>query len=290
MHIAGFGLWLVLAAAEALAPAPAYRLGPGDVVDIAVFEVEELSKPATVAPDGTVTLPLVGVVELSGLTTRQAGERLRDLYANHWIRNPQIAVAVREYHSQPVVVLGAVAKPGVYQLRGRRRLSDVLAVAEGLAPEAGSEITILRPRPPGPGQILTVATRDLIVDNPWVEAGDTVRVSKAGIVYVVGEVERAGGFPLKDQEAITVLQALSLAGGLRPTAARQQARIIRTPTGGPREEIPVRVADILNGQAPDLALAPNDVLFIPHSQARRAAARAAEAAIQLATGVVIWRR
>ncbi len=290
MHIAGFGLWLALAAADVLAPTAAYRLGPGDVIDIAVFEVEELSKPAILAPDGTVTLPLVGVVELGGLSTREAGERLRSLYADHWIRNPQIAVAVREYHSQPVVVLGAVARPGVYQLRGRRRLSDVLAVAEGLAPDAGSEITILRPRPPGPDQILSVATRDLIADNPWVEALDTVRVSKAGIVYVVGEVERAGGFPLKDQEAITVLRALSLAAGLRPTAARQQARIIRTTAGGARREVPVRVEDILNGRAPDLRLEPNDVLFIPHSQARRAAARAAEAAIQMATGVIIWRR
>jgi polysaccharide export outer membrane protein len=288
MHSAGLGLWLALAAAEALAPTATYRLGPGDVIDIAVFEVEELSKPAILAPDGTVTL--VGAVELGGPTARQAGERLRTLYANHWIRNPQIAVAVREYHSQPVVVLGAVARPGVYQLRGRRRLSDVLAVAEGLAPDAGSEITILRPRPPAGDQILTVATRDLMVDNPWVEALDTVRVSKAGIVYVVGEVERAGGFPLKDQEAITVLKALSLAARLRPTAARQQARIIRTTTGGAREEVPVRVGDILDGRAPDLVLAPHDVLFIPHSQARRAAARAAEAAIQLAAGVVIWRR
>lgn len=289
MHSAGWCAWLALAAAEALAPTDAYRLGPGDVIDIAVFEIEELSKPAVVAPDGTVTLPLVGVVSLGGLSTRQAGERLRALYANNLIRDPQIAVSVREYHSEPVAVLGAVARPGIYQLRGRRRWSEVLALAGGLAPEAGSEITIVRPRPGGADQILTAALGDPIVQNPWIEAHDTVRVAKAGVVYVVGEVGRAGGFPLKDQEAITVLKALSLAAGLRPTAAPQKARIIRT-TGGVRQEVPVRVGDILGGRAPDLTLGPEDILFLPHSQAKGAAARAAEAAIQMATGVIIWRR
>ena len=273
----------------------AYRLGPGDVVEITVFEVEELSKPAVLSSDGTVALPLVGVVELGGLTTREAAARLRELYANDLIRDPQIAVSVKEFHSQPVAILGAVTKPGVYQLRGPRRLSDVLALAEGLAPEAGSEIVIARPLPAGDERNMTVATRDLlslngqIESNPWVQAHDTIRVSKAGVVYVVGDVGRAGGFPLKDQEQITVLKALSLAEGLRRTAAPQKARIIRT-RDGERQETPVRVRDILEGRATDLPLAPNDVLFIPNSQAKSAMGRAVEAAIQVSTGVIIWRR
>src|SRR5712692_5995474 len=200
--------------AEGFAANTAYRLGPGDAIDIAVFEVEELSKPAVIAPDGTAALPLIGVVKLGGLTAQQAAARLRELYAHNLIRDPQISVSVKEYRSQPVSVLGAVAKPGVYQLRGPRRLSDVLALAGGLAPEAGSEITIQRQE-----EVLRVATRG--EDNPWIEGSDTVRVSKAGVVYVVGEVGRAGGFPLKDQEQITVLKALSLAEGLRRYAAPQ---------------------------------------------------------------------
>ena len=268
--------------AEGFAANTAYRLGPGDAIDIAVFEVEELSKPAVLAPDGTAALPLIGVVKLGGLTTQQAAARLRELYANNLIRDPQISVSVKEYRSQPVSVLGAVAKPGVYQLRGPRRLSDVLALAGGLAPEAGSEITIQRQE-----EVLRVATRG--ENNPWIEGGDAVRVSKAGVVYVVGEVGRAGGFPLKDQEQITVLKALSLAEGLRRYAAPQRARIIRN-RDGRQQETPVKLRDILEGRAPDAPLAPDDILFIPNSQAKTAMGRMAEAAIQAGTGVVIWRR
>src|SRR5712692_8972352 len=199
---------------ESFAPNVAYRLGPGDVIDVNVFEVEDLSKPVVISPEGAAAFPLVGAVELAGLTTSQAAARLRQLYSKNLIRDPQISVSVKEYHSQPVSILGAVAKPGVYQLRGPRRLSNVLALAGGLAPEAGSEITIQRQE-----EVLRVATRG--EDNPWIEGSDTVRVSKAGVVYVVGEVGRAGGFPLKDQEQITVLKALSLAEGLRRYAAPQ---------------------------------------------------------------------
>jgi polysaccharide export outer membrane protein len=275
---------LCLLQAAGLPPDAAYRLGPGDVIDIAVFEVEELSKPAVLAPDGTVHLPLIGAVELAGLTTHQAALRLRERYAQNLIRDPQIAVSVREYHSQPVTVLGAVVRPGVYQLRGPRPLRDVLALAEGLAPDAGGEITIVRG-----SRTFTIETARLLADDPGVEPHDTIRVTKAGLIYVVGEVGRAGGFPLREPQPVTVLKALSLAEGLRRTAAPQRSRIIRT-AGGRRQEIPVRLGDVLAGRAADPALVPGDVLFVPHSQAKGAALRAAEAAVQVATGVIIWRR
>jgi polysaccharide export outer membrane protein len=273
-----------------------YRLGAGDVIDIAVFEVAELSKPAVVSPDGAVLLPLIGAVEVAGLTPPEAARRLRDLYADDLIRDPQISVAVREYHSQPVVVLGAVAKPGVYQLRGPRRLSDVLALAAGLAPDAGSEISIARPLATGDEQSFEVPVAGLLSlagrpeHNPWVQAHDTVRVARAGVVYVVGEVVRAGGFPLKNQETMTVLQALSLAEGLKRTAAPQRATILHRAGNGAPRETPVKIRDVLAGRAPDPSLGPSDVLFVPDSQARTAAGRAAEAAIQITTGVIIWRR
>lgn len=280
---------------ESFAPNVAYRLGPGDVIDVNVFEVEELSKPAVISPEGAAAFPLLGAVELSGLTTGQAAARLRELYSKNLIRNPQIAVSVKEYHSQPVSILGAVARPGVYQLRGPRRLSDVLALAEGLAPDAGPEVAIHRPLAEAGEQTFTVLTRNLLAgdapgeNNPWVQGGDTVRVSKAGVVYVVGEVGRPGGFPIKDQEQITVLKALSLAEGLRRTAAGQRARVIRSRDGA-RQETPVRLSDVLAGREPDVPLAAGDILFVPNSQARTAMGRAAEAAVQVTTGVLIWRR
>ena len=277
-----------------LAANAGYRLGPGDVLEIIVFEVEELSKPAVISPDGAVVLPLIGAVEVAGLTTREAAARLRELYSNNLIRDPQIAVSVKEYHSQPVTVLGAVAKPGVYQLRGPRRLSDVIALAEGLAGDAGGHISISRPTPAGEETIAAptaglLSFSDRLENNPWVQAHDTIRVSKAGIVYVVGDVGRPGGFPFKDQEQLTVLKAISLAEGLRRTAAAQKSRILRG-RGAEQQEIPVRVRDILDGRAPDQALVPNDILFIPNSQAKGAMARGAEAALQIATGVIIFRR
>ena len=302
------GICIVLAAAvwaadmkrasdrsDGFAANAAYRLGPGDVIDINVFEVEELSKPAVIAPDGTVTLPLIGALEMGGLTTQQAAERLRRLYREDYIRDPQVSVIVKEYHSQPVSVLGAVTRPGVYQLRGPRRLSDILALAEGLAPDSGAEVTISRPLADGSEQRLTVATHDLLSlngrdePNPFVEGGDTIRVSKAGIVYVVGEVGRPGGFPLKDQEQITALKALALAEGLRRTASAQRSKIIRN-VGVERQETAIRLNDVLEGRQPDVSLAPGDILFVPNSQARSALGRGAEAAIQVATGVIIWRR
>lgn len=277
------------------APNAAYRLGPGDVIDITVFEVEELSRPAAISPDGTVALPLIGVVKLGGLTTRQAAAYLCRLYNQNLLRNPQISVSVKEYHSQPVSVLGGVVRPGIYQLRGPRRLSDLLALAQGLAPDAGDEIVVERPPSNGPQETLRVPARGLLrhqgqpENNPWVEGGDTIRVAKAGLVYVVGEVGRAGGFPIKDQEPVTVLKALSLAEGLRREAAPQRARIIRQRDSA-RQETPIRLRDILEGRAPDVPLDPGDILFVPNSQARTVMGRAAEAAIQTATGVVIWRR
>src|SRR5579885_1362154 len=273
-----------------LAATADYRLGPGDVLEITIFEVEELSKPAVIAPDGAAVLPLIGAVKLSGLTPREAAARLVALYGNGLLRNPQISVTVKEYHSQPVSVLGAVGKPGIYQLRGFRKLSEVLALAGGLAADSGSVITISRP-----AETISVATRDLLrspggrEDGPWVQGGDMIRVSKADVVYVAGEVARPGGFPLKDQQQITVLKAISLAEGLRRDAAPQKAKILHS-GGGTRQETPVKLLDILNGRGPDVALAPDDILFVPNSRAKSAMARAPEAAIQVTTGVIIWRR
>jgi polysaccharide export outer membrane protein len=279
---------------DAFAATPGYSLGGGDVIDVSVFEVAELSRTAVISPDGTVTLPLIGTVKLGGLTTQAATARLAELYGDNLVRNPQVSVTVKEYHSQPVSVLGAVNSPGVYQLRGARKLSDVVALAQGLSAESGGEISIHRKGASGTENTVAVSTRDLLrlsgreEDNPWVQGGDTVRVAKAGVVYVVGEVIKAGGFQLKDQEQITVLKAVSLAEGLRRDAAPQKARIIRK-EGAEKHELPVKLRDILDGRAPDTPLLAGDILFVPNSQAKTAMGRVAEAAIQMTTGLVIWR-
>jgi polysaccharide biosynthesis/export protein len=298
-----------------LGPAGPYRVGPGDVLDIAVFEVDELSKPATVGPRGTLVLPLLGELPVEGLTAPEIAARLETLYGESLLRDPQISVAVKAYRSQPVSIFGAVERPGIYQLQGRRRLLEVLAMAGGLAKDSGDEIRITRragrapgqptapeaapldaePGQPAPAsQEITVSVRGLLAgrsetsDNPWIEPYDVVRVAKTGLVYVLGAVTRPGGYPI-EQESMTVLRAISLAQGLDAGAAPQKARLIRQ-QGVDRREISIAINDILRGEAADAALENNDILFVPDSRAKGALHRGAEAAIQLATGVIIWRR
>jgi polysaccharide export outer membrane protein len=307
-----------------IGPAGPYRIGPGDVLEITVFEVEELSKPATVGPRGILVLPLLGEVEVQGLTPLEVAGRLEELYGESLLRDPQISVEVRDYRSQPVSVLGAVERPGIYQLQGRRRLLEVLAIAGGLANNSGDEIRITRHGSdlaaamsstvaPAPGaeaaagsppvvagndartvEEIAVSIRRLLTDpgetpdNPWIEPYDVIRVAETGLVYVLGAVERPGGYPI-ERESMTVLRAISLAQGLGRRAAPQKARVIRQQGGG-KQEILVPIGDILRGEAFDAPLEDNDILFVPDSRAKSALHRGAEAAIQLATGVIIWRR
>ena len=293
------------------------------MVQITVFEVDELSQPAVVGSQGSIPLPLVGEVNVEGLTTSEIEGKLKLLYGRDLLRDPQISVRVEEFRSQPVSILGAVREPGVYQLQGRRRLLDVLAIAGGLSPEVGETITISRPRVgspvsdeldlpissspvqatsppdtgdrPGRSKEMRVFVRDLLtgapgaVNNPLIEPHDVIQVAKAGVVYVLGAVKQPGGFPIKDQEKVTVLRAISLAAGLDGHAAPQRSRIIRQ-LGAEKFEVPVAVRDILNGRARDIELETNDILFIPDSRAKNALSRGADAAIQMATGLVIWRR
>ena len=142
---------------------------------------------------------------------------------------------------------------------------------------------------------MRVSVRDLLTGaageagNPLVEPHDVIQVAKAGVVYVLGAVKQPGGFPIKDQEKVTVLRALSLAAGLDGKAAPQKSRIIRQ-IGVEKIEVLVPVRDILRGRTPDVELETNDILYIPDSRAKNALSRGTEAAVQMATGLVIWRR
>jgi polysaccharide export outer membrane protein len=276
-------------------PAGPYRVGPGDVLDITVFEVDELSKPATVGPRGTLVLPLLGEVQAEGLTPLEIAAQLEKLYGETLLRDPQISVAVRDYRSQPVSVVGAVVRPGIYQLQGRRRLLDVLAMAGGLANDSGDEIRVARQgEKAAPSEELALSLRALLAgpsdarNNPWIEPYDVISVAKTGLVYVLGAVARPGGYPI-EQESMSVLRAISLAQGLDSRAAPQKARVIRQ-QGAAKQEMEVPINDILRGAAADAPLQDNDILFVPDSRAKSALHRGAEAAIQLATGVIIWRR
>ena len=293
----------------------AYPIGHGDVLDVTVFEVEELSQSVVVGPSGTISLPLVGEVAVGALTTAQVETTLKRLYGRGLLRDPQISVRVVEFHSRPVSVLGAVREPGVYQLQGRRRLVEVLAMAGGLSDEAGETVTISRramssaPAMAADTAAVNDAAHDEVMErsefriplrevlrlreedgsNPFIEPYDTVQVEKAGLIYVLGAVKQPGGFPVRQQEDMTVLRAVSLAGGLARHSAPQKSRVIR-PTDSGKQEIPIRIREILSGRRADSPLRVNDVLFVPDSRAKSALTRSSEAVLQMLTGIVIWRR
>ncbi len=286
-----------------------YLLGPGDQLGIHVLDLDEVSdKPVRIDPSGTVDLPLIGRITAAGLTLDQFRDALTKRLSKY-IESPQIAINVLEYHSQPVSILGAVNNPGVHQLTGPKRLLDVVSLAGGFRQDAGSKLTITRqlhwgtlPLPnartdsSGQFSVAEVSVGSLTaaknpVENIFVKPNDTVSVPKAELVYVMGQVKKAGGFELTSRDSISLLKALALAEGLDHDASPKKARIMRASAlqTSNVNEVPVDLQRILEGKAPDVQLHADDVLFIPSNLAQSATRRAAEAALQIATGVVIYR-
>ena len=286
-----------------------YILGPDDQILIRALYAEEISeKPVMIGTNGHISLPMVGRLRASGLTVEQLETEIVSRL-KPYMQDPQISVSVVEFRSQPVSVLGAVANSGVVQLRGHKTLFEVISEAGGLKNEAGNTIRITRRKEFGPiplasavadrsGQfsVAEVSVKSVMEarnpqENIEVKPKDVVSIPRAELIYVIGSVKRAGGFVLNEREHISVLQALSMAEGLDRVASGGNARILRSSDGAStRTEIPVDVNKILAGKTSDVSMLANDILFIPNSAAKSATLRGVEAAIQVATGVVIWRR
>ncbi|HEY3836152.1 MAG TPA: polysaccharide biosynthesis/export family protein [Bryobacteraceae bacterium] len=282
-------------------------MGPGDVIAIHALHVPEIARePMKLAEDGSIDLPMIGHIKAAGLTPVQLSAEIRNRLDN-FVKQPEVSVDVLEVKSRPVSVIGALKSPGVYQLSSTRHLLEILAAAGGVEETAGSVIHVSRPRESGPipvpgatetadSYLARISLPDLVEgrcpeSNIVILPHDVITVPRAKLVYVVGEVHKAGGFVLKERENISVLQAISLAEGLTVTAGSKNARIIRpSEDGSARAELPVNVKNILAGKAEDLALHPNDILFIPNSAAKNATLRGVETAIQVGTGLVIWHR
>lgn len=286
-----------------------YVLGPDDHIRIWIFGMEEVAvTPLRVDSGGHIDVPIAGRIKVSGLTVDQLkaslGERLKKE-----LKRPEVSVSVSEYGSQPVSVIGAVTTPGVHQIRGRKSLAELIAMAGGLRADAGCCIRIARDREressPLPNAITTpdskftvasLRVKDLLeaknpADNILIRPHDVITVPTAEMIYVMGAVRKPGGFILHERENLSVLQALSLAEGYGTTPAPGSARILRNePNSAQRIEIPVDLGKVMAGKAEDFKMRSNDILYIPASNGKRAALRAVEAAIYAATGVVIWRR
>jgi len=272
-------------AGNAAAPS-GYVLGPDDQIAIRAFDGFDIGdKPVLIGTNGNITLPLIGRVKAAGLTVEQLETELASRL-KAYVQEPQISVTVTEFRSQPVSVFGAVATPGVVQLRGHKTLYEVLSMAGGPRETAGATVSIIRllengpiPLPtagPDPTGRYSSAELDIqeILDgkhpaaNIEIKPHDVISVSQgnARMVYVVGDVQRAGAFNLGSQQTISVLSALSLAGGFGRTAKPEKARIFRpAPDRQKHEEIAVDIKQILAGKAEDIGLRPEDVLVVPTS-------------------------
>lgn len=266
--------------------ASAVRLGPGDLIEVSVYNVPELSTKIRVSTRGDINLPLINYVHVDGLTIDEAESVIeRRLDSGGFVKNPHVQIFIQEYTSQGASVLGEVAKPGIYPILGGQKLFSLLSSAGGFTDRAGSSITITHhDQPP-----ITVAISRNLEDHPQsnvaILPGDTVVVRRADVVYVVGDVNRPSGF-LMDSGHISVLQAIALAGGVNSTAKINGARIVRRgPTG--LTMVPVPLKQLMEAKANDLPMNADDILFVPTSSRKRMQARTADAAVQLATSVGI---
>jgi polysaccharide export outer membrane protein len=257
-----------------------YRIGKSDQVEVAVFGADVFSGTFRVEESGDIAMPLLGSVAAAGKTPPELEEHLRGLLTETYMRDPSVTVRIAEMQSHGVSVVGAVGRPGVYQLPGPSSLLEVLAMAEGLTAEAGNRVFVLRRS--GSNDVDSEPTdRDLIEvnlgtllesgseqENITIRAGDIVQVRPAGLVYVVGEVNRPGGFTVPSGEPINVLQALAMAEGLGRTARASRTIIVRDGPDGAREEIPVDLDAVLKGDADAPTLNERDVLFVPNSRTK----------------------
>jgi polysaccharide export outer membrane protein len=264
------------------------KLGVGDLIEIGVFGVPDLSTKARVSSSGDVYLPLIDYVHVGNLTTDEAQEVIqRRLEDGGFVRNPHVTIFVNESASQAIMMVGEVVHPGPYPAIGERRLFDLLAMAGGLTEKAGRTVTIVH-RGESNQKVELQLPQSLTEDtqnNIEVLPGDTIIVSRAGIVYVVGDVQHPSGFLIADN-SLTVLKALALAGGSTRTSALNGTKILRqTPNGV--QEIPVRLKKVLHAKAPDIALVQGDVLFVPGSSAKVIGYRTADAAMSLTTSLSI---
>lgn len=262
----------------------------GDLLRISVFGVKDFDVDARVSGRGNVSLPLIGEVQLAGLTPNEAeGVIARRLVTGNFILEPQVSVFVKEYATQGVSVLGEVEKPGIYPLLGAHGLFDVLSMAGGATQKSGPTVTITHKAHPNHAVVVNLVDVGQSADaNAEVLPGDTIFVSKAGIVYVVGDVKTPSGIVIENSSDMTVLKAIAIAGGTNPTASVNNAKLIRkTPSGHEESSIPLK--KIFAAKSTDLKLQPEDIVFVPSSTARTAGRRGLEAVLQAATGVAIYR-
>ena len=251
--------------------APAIVIGPGDTLAVTVFDISELSGNFRVSQKGEVDLPLIGRIPVAGLTANKAAAEIQSRLKNGgYVLQPQVTVLITQYATQGANVTGQVHRPGIYPTLGSRRLLDMLTLAGGVMPSAGKLVTIIHRNDPHHPVYLALAQNAAglkLQENPVIQPGDTIVVQKSGIIYILGAVTRPGGYLIDNNESLTLMQALSLAGGSDATSNLKNVRLIRKMPAG-KEEITLNLKKIYRGKEADIAVDDGDILYIPSSNVK----------------------
>jgi polysaccharide export outer membrane protein len=267
-------------------------IAPGDLLHIQVADTPEMDEDARVTDQGMVPIVGIGDVKVAGLTPSDAATVVHDrLIDSHYLNHPQVSINVEDFATLQVSVIGEVKASGAYAIATPRPILDVLALAGGLTPEANRHIIIERKGDQQHPLDYYVSNngKQAIEQQVMVNPGDTIVVSRAGIVYILGDVNRPGGYVMSNNESqLTLLQGLALAGGVTRAAKQGRAHLIRNKPGGGFVDTELSVGDIQKGKQPDLALLPGDVLYLPFSFARNLATTGAASIAASATGAAIY--
>ena len=283
-----------------------YVLSAGDQIVIHAFEMEDISeKPYLIDSRGNVHIPMLGEVKAASQTVAEFQDRLTQALTKY-VRQPQVSVTVTQFHTEPVFLLGAFKSPGIYTLEGKRTLVDMLAISGGLQPEASMQIKLTRrteygsiPLPnattstDGKTQSVTISLVGIgetanPAENIFIQPYDVISVERAEMIYVDGQIARSSGLTLNEKTSLSIVQIVSLSGGLGEQAKGKKAWILRpVPNSDRRTRIPLNIDRILSGDDPDVKLYPNDLLYVPKSSGlARDLGRALTVALPLATGFI----
>jgi polysaccharide export outer membrane protein len=272
---------------------PALELHAGDLIAVSVYDAPELTRSIRVEQDGSIHLPLLAEgVKASGLMPRELEAELANaLKSEEILVDPVVKITVVEYHSRPISVMGAVRKPVTFQADGVVTLLDALSRAEGFTDDAGPEILVTQN-----DRVQHVSVKALLngadpAVNLRLTGNEEIRVPEAGKIFVLGNIRKPGGFPVRDPADSTVLKMVALSEGLMPFSAKI-AYIVRRPEAGKPQELSIELAKIMERKSPDVPLEIGDILYVPDNKTRRSTMnildRLAGFGASTASGVLIW--
>jgi polysaccharide export outer membrane protein len=249
-----------------------YRIGRQDLLEIEVFDVEELDQTVRVGDDGSITMPLLGRLVVAGLTKSELEGLIARLLEERYVRNPQVTVFVKEYESKKIAVSGAVKKPGTFEMLGSKTLLELISMAGGLDNDPGTEIIIFRQGEGGSTQRIPVDMNRLVYEaeptlNLSVQKGEIIYVTSVEKVriFVSGAVKNPNLYEVPRDEPVTVLKAITLAGGTTDRAAEKRVQIMRIDPDGERITLVVDLRKVKRGKAEDPILYKDDIVLVPEA-------------------------